>query len=289
VADKQTRRRVQSSSVTTVVSLSLVLFMLGLLGLIVLNTNKLSDYVKENIAFQIILSDKATDADIAKLRKTLDASEYAKKTEYTTKEDAAAKLKEDLGEDFISFLGFNPLLPSINVNLKAAYANTDSVAWIEKEILQNNKVKELNYQPNLIKMVNENAKNLSLIILVFSVLLLVIALALINNTIRLAIYSQRFLIKTMQLVGATQGFIRKPFILKGMLNGVYGAVISIGMLIGLLYLAARQFPELVMIQDVELLGLLFGLVLLAGTIIAGISTYLAVRKYLRIKADDLYY
>ncbi len=289
MADKQTRRRVQSSSVTTVVSLSLVLFMLGLLGLIVLNTNKLSDYVKENIAFQIILSDKATDADIAKLRKTLDASEYAKKTEYTTKEDAAAKLKEDLGEDFISFLGFNPLLPSINVNLKAAYANTDSVAWIEKEILQNNKVKELNYQPNLIKMVNENAKNLSLIILVFSVLLLVIALALINNTIRLAIYSQRFLIKTMQLVGATQGFIRKPFILKGMLNGVYGAVISIGMLIGLLYLAARQFPELVMIQDVELLGLLFGLVLLAGTIIAGISTYLAVRKYLRIKADDLYY
>ena len=176
MADKQTRRRVQSSSVTTVVSLSLVLFMLGLLGLIVLNTNKLSDYVKENIAFQIILSDKATDADIAKLRKTLDASEYAKKTEYTTKEDAAAKLKEDLGEDFISFLGFNPLLPSINVNLKAAYANTDSVAWIEKEILQNNKVKELNYQPNLIKMVNENAKNLSLIILVFSVLLLVICL-----------------------------------------------------------------------------------------------------------------
>jgi len=263
--------------------------MLGLLGLIVLNTNKLSDYVKENIAFQIILSDKATDADIAKLLKTLDASEYAKKTEYTTKEDAAAKLKEDLGEDFISFLGFNPLLPSINVNLKAAYANTDSVAWIEKEILQNNKVKEVNYQPNLIKMVNENAKNLSLIILVFSVLLLVIALALINNTIRLAIYSQRFLIKTMQLVGATQGFIRKPFILKGMLNGVYGAIISIAMLIGLLYLAARQFPELVMIQDVEVLGLLFGLVLLAGTIIAGISTYLAVRKYLRIKADDLYY
>lgn len=289
MADKQTRRRVQSSSVTTVVSLSLVLFMLGLLGLIVLNTNKLSDYVKENIAFQIILSDKATDADIAKLLKTLDASEYAKKTEYTTKEDAAAKLKEDLGEDFISFLGFNPLLPSINVNLKAAYANTDSVAWIEKEILQNNKVKEVNYQPNLIKMVNENAKNLSLIILVFSVLLLVIALALINNTIRLAIYSQRFLIKTMQLVGATQGFIRKPFILKGMLNGVYGAIISIAMLIGLLYLAARQFPELVMIQDVEVLGLLFGLVLLAGTIIAGISTYLAVRKYLRIKADDLYY
>lgn len=289
MSEQQTRRRTQSSSITTIVSISLVLFMLGLLGLILLNTEKLSNHVKENIAFQIILSDKATEADIAKLRKMLDASEYAKSSEYTTKEEAAEKLKEDLGEDFISFLGYNPLLPSINVHLNAAYANTDSIAWIEKEILQNKKVKEVNYQPNLIKMVNDNARNLSLIILVFSVLLMIVALALINNTIRLAIYSQRFLIKTMQLVGATQGFIRKPFILKGIVHGIYGAIISIAMLIGFLYLISNFFPELIMVLDVPLLSTLFSVVLLMGIIIAGISTAMAVRKYLRIKPDDLYY
>lgn len=289
MTDKPSRKKVQSSSITTVVSLSLVLFLLGLLGLIILNTQKLSDHIKENIAFQIILSDQATDADIAKLRKELDASDYALNTTYTTKEEAAEQLKKDLGEDFISFLGYNPLLPSINVNLKAAYANTDSIAWIEQGILHNSKVKEVNYQKSLIHIVNENVRKLSLIILVFSGLLMMIALALINNTIRLAIYSQRFIIKTMQLIGATQGFIRRPFVLKGMMHGVYGAIVAIAMLIGLLYLGSQQFPELIMIQDAELLGLLFASMLVLGVIIAAISTFLAVRKYLRIKADNLYY
>ncbi|MDQ3046282.1 MAG: permease-like cell division protein FtsX [Bacteroidota bacterium] len=289
MSDKYSKRRLAGSSFTTIVSLALVLFMLGLLGIIILNTRKLSDNVKENIGFQVILKEDVKEVDVAKMQKTLDASEYVKSTEFVTKEDAAKRLQEDLGEDFIDFLGYNPLLASINVHLQADYANTDSLSWIEKDLLESNLVKEVIYQKSLVSMINQNVKKISLVILAFSSLLMVIALALINNTIRLSIYSKRFIIKTMQLVGATQGFIRRPFVLNGIKHGIYGAVIAIAMLIGVLYFAQKQLPELIELQDEKMLASLFGLVIILGIIISWISTSLAVRKYLRLRSDDLYY
>lgn len=263
--------------------------MLGLLGIIILNTRKLSDNVKENIGFQVILNDNAKEVDVEHLTKTLDASQFVKSTEFITKEEAAARLQKDLGEDFINFLGYNPLLSSINVHLKAEYANLDSLNWIEKGMLDSKLVKEVVYQKSLVNMINENVKKIGLVILVFSGLLMIIALALINNTIRLSIYSKRFIIKTMQLVGATQGFIRRPFVLKGIKHGVYGSIIAIGMLIGFLYLLQKQMPELAELEDPTVLASLFGIVIVLGIIISWISTSLAVRKYLRLKSDDLYY
>lgn len=289
MSDKYSKRRMQSSSITTVVSLSLVLFMFGLLALLVLNTKKLSDHVKENIGFQVILNNNVKDVNLARLRKTLDAARYVKSTKYVSKEDAAAKLQSDLGEDFVSFLGYNPLLSSIDVRMEADYANADSIQWIEKDLLKFAEVKEVIYQKDLVTLVNENLKKISLVILVFSGLLLLIALALINNTIRLSIYSRRFLIRTMQLVGATRGFIRRPVVLKGALHGIFGALIAILLLIGLLLLMQQELPELLMLIDEKLLATVFGTVLLMGILIAGISTFFAVNKYLRIKTEDLYY
>lgn len=289
VSDKYSKRRLAGSTITTVVSLSLVLFMLGLLGIIILNANQLSNHIKENIGFQIILNDNAKEADVAKLQKTLDVSSYVRSTEFISKEEAAKRLKEDLGEDFIEFLGFNPLLASINVHLKAEYANPDSVSWIQKEITETHITKEIIYNRNLINNINESVKKISVVILFFCSLLMVVALALINNTIRLSIYSKRFIIKTMQLVGATQGFIRRPFVITGIKHGLYGATIAILLLLGLLNFAEKQVPELKDLQDQQMLLYLFGLVIVMGIIISWISTSLAVRKYLRLKSDELYY
>ena len=289
MSDKYSKRRLTGSSITTVVSLSLVLFMLGLLAIIVLNTRKLSDNMKENIVVQIILKDNAKEVGIQRLSKGLDIAAYVKSTEFITKEAAAERLKKDLGEDFIDFIGYNPLLPSINVHLNAEFANNDSLAWIEKELLNNRMVKEVNYQKSLVTNINENLKKISLVILIFSGLLMLIALALINNTIRLSIYSKRFIIKTMQLVGATQSFIRRPFVIQGIRHGIYGAIIAILMLIGVLSFAQQQLPELAELQDEKMLSTLFGVVIVIGIFIAWVSTSLAVRKYLRLKADDLHY
>jgi len=286
--EKYARRKAQTSYFSTVISISLVLFMLGALGLIVLHAKKLSDYVKENIGFSIILKENVKEVDIVQLQKTLDAAYYVKSTEYITKEKAAESLIKDLGEDFVSFLGYNPLLASIEVRLKADYANNDSIAWIERELLANTKVKEVIYQKSLISMVNENIKKISLVMLGFSALLLLISIALINNTIRLSIYSKRFLIKSMQLVGATKGFIRRPFVIKGIMQGIYAGIIAVVLLVGLLYLAQREIPELLYLQDEKLIAILFSFVILLGVLISWLSTFLAVRKYLRLKIDDLY-
>ena len=255
--------------------------MLGLLGIIILNTRKLSDNFKENIGVQVVINDNAKEVDVQHLIKTLDASDYVKSTQSISKEEAAKKLQEDIGEDFIDFLGFNPLSASISVKLKADYANADSLAT--------NLVKEVIYQKSLVNSINENVNTLSLWVLIISSVLMFIALALINNTIRLSIYSKRFIIKTMQLVGATQGFIRLPFVLKGIRHGIYGAGIAIGMLIGFLYFLQKQLPELAELQDPNMLASLFGIVILLGIVISWISTSLAVRKYLRLKSDELYY
>lgn len=284
-----TKRRLRSSYITSIISISLVLFMLGMLGLLVLNANRLSIYVKENIGFSVILKENVKEVDIILLQKSLDASEYVKSTKYITKEEAAEDLQKDLGEDFVEFLGFNPLLASIEVKLYANYANEDSIKVIEQDFRKYELIKEVFYQKSLVSLVNENIQKISLIILVFSGLLFLVAITLINSTIRLSVYSKRFIINTMQLVGATRGFIRRPFLYKSAGNGIFAAFIAVGLLVGILYLAQQEFKEIVSFKDVEIISVLFLGVLLVGIIINWISTYLAVSKYLKMKVDKLYY
>ena len=283
------RKRLQNSYITTIVSISLVLFMLGLLGLIILHAKKLSDYVKENIGFSIIIKDNVKEAGIIKLQKILDATEYVKSTKYITKEEAAKEFAAELGEDFTSFLGFNPLLPTIEVRFKAEYANNDSLAIIKTKILENDNVKEVFYQESLVDVVNKNVRKISFIILGFSLLLMVIAIALINNTIRLSVYSKRFIIRSMQLVGATRRFISRPFIVAGIFQGVIGSIVAILLLSGIIYIAQRELPELVNLQDIDMFLSLFGMVMVTGILISWLSNYFAVRKYIRLKTDSLYY
>ena len=281
-------RRLKTSYISTVVSITLVLFVLGLLGLVMLHARKLSDHVKENLGFSVILHDNAKPAEINHLQKTLDGMPAVKTTEYVASELAAETLMDDLGEDFVEFLGYNPLFPSIEVRLIANYANPDSLVLFEGEVMKNRIVREVHYQKDLVSSINENVKKIGLGLLVFSLLLLAIAFALINNTIRLSVFSKRFLIKSMQLVGATQSFIRKPFIIKGMIQGLIGATLAILLLLGLLYGGQRQIPELITFQDTRMLLSLFLMVILLGIVISWISTHLAVKKYLRIKTDYLY-
>ena len=287
--ERYQRRKLQSSRATALICITLVLFMLGLLGFIVLHAQKLSEYVRENIGFSIIMKENVREAGIVQLQKVLDASPFVKSTEYITPEQAAEELQEDLGEDFIGFLGYNPLLPSIELKLKAEYTTLDSLQIIESELLANPDVKEVYYQKDLVHLINRNIRRIGLVILGFSALLLVIAIALINNTIRLTVYSKRFIIKTMQLVGATGGFIRRPFVWKGVMQGLYASFIAIIFLGLILYFSQKEMPELVNLQDIGLILTLFFFVLLTGIVLTYLSTWFAVKKYLRAQADQLYY
>jgi len=287
--ERYQRRKLQSSRVTALISITLVLFMVGLLGLVVLHAQKLSEYVRENIGFSIIMKENIREAGIVQLQKTLDATDFVKSTEYITPEEAAEELQAELGEDFIGFLGYNPLLPSIELKLRAEYTNIDSLAMIESQILANPDVKEIYYQKDLVHLINKNIRRIGFVILGFSALLIIIAVALINNTIRLSVYSKRFIIRTQQLVGATGSFIRRPFLWSGVMQGIFAAFIAIIFLGILLYLSRQEVPELINLQDLTLIGTLFGLVVVAGIALTYMSTWFAVKKYLRAPTDRLYY
>ncbi len=286
--DKISRRRLQTSTATTIISISLVLFMLGLLGLIVLHAHKLSDYVKENIGFSVIIKEDVKEAGIIEFQKKLDLEPFVKSTDYITRERAAKELTESLGEDFVDFLGYNPLLASIDIRLKADYANNDSLSMLETKLLANPRVKEVFYHKSLVELVNQNIRRISFVLLAFTLVLMLISIALINNTIRLSVYSKRFIIRSMQLVGATQRFIRKPFLLKSLWHGLLSAIIAIILLGVVLYFSRSILPELVDMQDIDMFLSLFGIVTLLGPLITGFSTLFAVRKFLRISQDRLY-
>jgi len=288
--DKYYKNRVNSSYITSVISITLVLFTLGVLGLIVLQANSLSNYIKENIGFEIIIKPDVKEADIMYLQKTLDLEPFVKTSEYITKEEASERLTEMLGGEFTDFLGEedNPLLPSIDLRFNAQWANNDSLAVIENTILANNHVKEVYYQKSLVHIINKNVRRIGLILLGFSLLLLLIALALINNTIRLSVYTKRFTIRSMQLIGATERFIRRPFVLKGILQGVLSATIAMILILIIVTALKRNIPELAVLINTELIIYLFIFILVLGVLIAGISTSFAVNKYLRMRTERLY-
>jgi cell division transport system permease protein len=290
MAEPSVKRRFRSSSVTIVVSISLVLVMLGLLSVLVLKANDVSNYVKENIKITAFLDQDAKDVDVIALQKSIDAEVWGRSTEFVSKEDAAKKLEKELGEDFIHTLGYNPLQPSIEIYLKAGYANADSIKWIESDLRDDSRIKDVYYQKDMVSAVNERMGSISLVIIIFSAALLFIAVGLIFNTIRLSIYSQRFLIRTMNLVGATQKFIRRPFVTRGIINGIIGAVFAIIITTGIVLVLDKNFSDLDLIKvaDVQTLAILCALQIVLGIVITWISTALAVRKFLRQGTDALY-
>jgi len=259
------------------------------MGFILINAKGLSDYFRESLSFWVMLDDDAREADIRLLQKDLDAKTYVKSTEYVSKDEAAAKMKEELGEDFISFLGDNPLPPSIDVYLVSDYTSPDSVAKIEKYILEYPFVKEVYYQESLLYLINENVNKISVFLLVISLFLFLIALTIINNTIRLSIYSKRFLIRTMQLVGATRSFIRRPFLVHSAFHGFLAALISMILLMGLLYMIEKEFFMMFTFESTNLLILLGLAIIITGILINIVSTWFSVNRYLSISEDKLYF
>jgi cell division transport system permease protein len=266
-----------------------VLFLLGVLGFVLINARELADYFRESLSFSVMLDDDAKEADIRMLQKDLDAKLYVKSTKYVSKDEAAVKMKEELGEDFINFLGDNPLPPSIDVYLYAGYTIPDSVAKIEKYVLEYPFVKEVYYQDSLLFLINENVKKISLFLLVISSFLFLIAITIINNTIRLSIYSRRFLIRTMQLVGATRSFIRRPFIIQSAFHGLLAALLAMSLLMGLLYMIEKEFFLMFTFESTRLFILLGVSIVITGVLINIISTFFSVNRYLSISEDKLYY
>ncbi|MDP9080349.1 MAG: permease-like cell division protein FtsX [Bacteroidota bacterium] len=281
-------KKTKTIYISTVFGIAMVLSMIGLLGLILVEADNLSRYVKENIVLNIFVDDAAHETDVLQLQKQIEGNIMVKQTQYVSKELAARNLQKDLGEDFVKFLGYNPLSQSLDVYLKAEYANNPDIEKLKAELLKNPLVKEVKYQKSLVDQMNENITTISLIILVFASIFVVLSVALINNTIRLAIYSQRFLIKSMQLVGATKGFIRKPFMLYGIWHGLLGGLIATLILIGTLSLAYKEIPDLVILRDYTEFGLIFVAIIGIGIFISGFSTFLAVNKFLRLKIYNLY-
>lgn len=287
--EKYQKRRLISSYFSVVISIALVLFLLGLLGLLVLNTKKIADHFKEQIALTIYLKDTAKEVEITQLNKSLALAEYTKSTTYVTKEEAAEAHSKEIGEDFMEFLGYNPLQNSIDVYFKADYISSGEVDTIAAELTEKSFVDEVVYDKPLISLLNENVTKISFWILAISAIFTFIAVLLINSSIRLSVYSKRFIIKTMQMVGATKSFIRKPFIFKSVQLGMIGALMAlIGMGI-VLYYMDKSFPELELLSDVSILAALFLGVFLMGAIITWLSTFFATQRFLNLKTDELYY
>lgn len=279
---------VKSSYFASTISISLVLFLVGSMVFLLLNAREISNYVKENIGFSIIIKDDVKSVDVKLLQKTLETKPYVKKTHYIDKDEAAIDFKKQVGTDFVDFLGFNPLLASIELKLNGDYADSKNIALIEKELLKYKVVHEVYYQKSLVAAINENVKKISMVLLIASVLMLLISFTLIRNTIHMSIYSQRFTINTMQLVGAKSSFIRRPFIFKSVLFGVMSALFANVMLMTCIYFAYEQLTGVVDFLQMELLIEMFGFVLLLGILITWISTIFAVNKYLKKSINQLY-
>lgn len=287
--EKYQKRRLISSYFSVVISISLVLFLLGLLGLLVLNSKKVADYFKEQIAITVFLKDSAKEVEITQLKQSLALAEYTKSATFVSKEDAAKEHQETLGENFIEYLGENPLQNSIDVYILADYVTPQKMEEITNELKGKNFVDDVIYDKPLIVQLTENVKRISFWVLVISGIFTFIAVLLINSSIRLSIYAKRFTIKTMQMVGATKKFIRQPFVWKSVRFGIIGAIVAmIGMGLVLYYLN-QSFPQLQLLGDPVLLAILFVFILLMGILITWISTFIATQRFLNLRTDDLYY
>lgn len=278
-----------NSRLISIVSTALVLFLLGIILLVGVLGNELSDYVKENISFTIILNESSTDKQIAKIQEELGKQPFIKTADYISKEQAAKEIEEELGENPETFLGFNPFQASIEVKLHSAYANTDSLPAIEKKLTSYSGISELLYRQDMMQVVDSNIRRLSIVLISLTVILMIISFVLISNTIRLLIYSKRFLIHTMKLVGATPSFIRRPLIKYNMVSGFIAGLLAIGLLCGTIYYFKGEIGSIIMMVDHVTLAIVFAIILVAGILLSVIFTIIAVNRYLRMSVDKMYY
>ena len=279
-----------NARLTSTISISLVLFILGIVVLMGILATRLSMYVKENMGFSIVLKENVKESQVKKLQKKLDIAPYVRATQYISKEDALKELEVELGENPKDLLGFNPLQASIEVKLRSDYALPDSLVWIEKGLRKGTvAIDDIVYQKDLIQLVNDNIRRISFMLLGLAVVLMLISFALISNTIRLGAYSKRFIIHTMKLVGATPAFIRKPFIISNIINGIIGAFIAMALLSGCVYYLLTEFDNLYTLIDISSLFWVFVIVLLLGVVLTAISAWFAVNRYIRMDRDNLYY
>jgi cell division transport system permease protein len=287
--EKYQKRRLRSSYFSVVISIALVLFLVGLLGLIVLKTNSITKHFKEKIAITIFLNDDAKSKDVEILQAELNNADYTKSVTYISKEEAAKRYSEDIGEDFLEFLGENPLKNAIDVSLKSDFVTPEKMEEIEKNLLIRSIVAEVSYDKPLIELLSKNITRLSFWMLLFSGLFTVIAVVLINSSIRLSVYSKRFTIKTMQMVGATKKFIRVPFILQSVKLGIVGALVAIGGLLIFIGYMNKMVPEIELLNDYKILGILSLAIIILGILITWLSTFFATQRFLNLRTDELYY
>ena len=283
------KRKLISSYFSVVLSIGLVLFLLGILGLLVLNTKKMADHFKEQITISVFLKENAKEVEVDQLQKSLAMAEYTKAATYVSKEEAAEEHSQEIGENFIDFLGYNPLKNSIDVQLNADFVSPEQIEEIATGISKKNYVDEVSYDKPLVGLLSDNVKKISFWILVASAIFTFIAVLLINSSIRLSIYSKRFIIKTMQMVGATKIFIRRPFLWTNIKLGMLGAVIALLALGGVLIYLHNNFTEFDILQDSTQLIILFVGVFVLGVLISLISTYFATQRFLNLRTDELYY
>ena len=287
--EKYQKRRLRSSYLSVIISIALVLFLVGLLGLILIKTNTITQHFKEKVTITIFLNDNAKDSDVEILEAELKKTEYTKSVKYVSKKEAAKIYSEDIGEDFVAFLGDNPLKNAIDISLKSEFVTPEKMAEIEKELMVRSIISEVTYDKPLIDLLTKNITRLSFWMLLFSTFFTLMAVVLINSSIRLSVYSKRFTIKTMQMVGATKGFIRIPFILKSVKLGIAGALVSIiGLVVFIIYVN-NTIPELEMLSDYKILGVLFLIIICLGILITWLSTFFATQRFLNLRTDELYY
>lgn len=286
---RRLKKRIIASNLATAISNTLVLFLIGLLALMLINANRLADYAREKIGFTLVLKEDVKEVEILRLQKLLNSTNFVKSTRYVDKQTAASELQAELGEEFTGFLGFNPLYASLDVKLIAEFTRPENLAFVEKKFLEFPEVKEVYYQRNLVTLINENTRKVSLFLLVFSGLLALVFFALINNTIRISIYSQRFIINTMQLVGATRSYIRKPFLKRSIIIGLYGAGIAFVLILLLVYSYQDQMNGVLNLGDINTLAIVFLIILISGLFLSWFSAYLSVNKFLKMKFDELFY
>ena len=274
--------------ITAGISTTMVLFLLGLVVFFVLTANNLSVYIRENIAFSAILDDGIKETSIIKLQESLNKKDYVKQTVYISKDQALKEQIEAMGTDPSEFLGHNPFNASIEIKLNAGYTHPDSIKWIEKELMENKSILEVSYPQNLLDSVNRNLQKISAFLLGLAILLSLISFSLINNTIRLTIYSKRFLIHTMKLVGASWGFIRRPFITRNLWIGILSGAVANAILTASAYTAVKYEPELLAIVSPKSIMIVAAAVMVFGMIITTLCAYISINKYLRMKISELY-
>lgn len=287
--ERYQKRRLITSYFSVVISIALVLFLVGLLGILVLNTKKVADHFKEQIALTVYLDDTAKEVEINQLQKSIALEDYTKSIDFVSKDEAAEAYSKEIGEDFMDFLGYNPLQNAIDIYFNADYVSEVQLAEISRDLGEYDFVDEIVYDQPLIVLLNNNIKKLSFWILVISGVFTFIAVLLINSSIRLSVYSKRFIIKTMQMVGATKGFIRRPFIWRSIKLGCIGGLLALGGMATVLYYLNQSFAELNFLSNKPMLGGLFAAVFILGLLITWLSTFFATQRFLNLKTDELYY